>query len=245
MNHAASADGRRSQPAAGRQYTEIAAAGRRAGPRDQESALDDPPQHGAVGRGFRRAETPRDRRAAGQDRGRAAANASGCRTCWTTSSTSPRSARLQLRAVGPERADRRRARLLRAQGRAESNIELIRYLDPELAQRGARPRVVSRRADQPGAQRQAGDARRRPAGRPHRRRPAGVALRPDRHRLRHGRAERPAQMFDAFFSTKPGGSGLGLPTTRKIIEAHGGRICVRARSAAARSSRSSCRCRRG
>ncbi len=35
-----------------------------------------------------------------------------------------------------------------------------------------------------------------------------------------------AQMFEAFFSTKPGGSGLGLPTTRKIIEAHGGGIRV-------------------
>jgi len=33
-------------------------------------------------------------------------------------------------------------------------------------------------------------------------------------------------IFDAFFSTKPGGSGLGLPTTRKIIEAHGGQIRV-------------------
>ena len=34
------------------------------------------------------------------------------------------------------------------------------------------------------------------------------------------------QMFEAFFSTKPGGSGLGLPTTAKIIEAHGGTIAV-------------------
>ena len=35
-----------------------------------------------------------------------------------------------------------------------------------------------------------------------------------------------AHMFEAFYSTKPGGSGLGLPTTTKIIEAHGGRIHV-------------------
>jgi signal transduction histidine kinase len=35
-----------------------------------------------------------------------------------------------------------------------------------------------------------------------------------------------AKMFEAFFSTKPGGSGLGLPTTQKIIAAHGGRIHV-------------------
>ena len=35
-----------------------------------------------------------------------------------------------------------------------------------------------------------------------------------------------SKMFEAFFSTKPGGSGLGLPTTQKIIEGHGGRISV-------------------
>jgi len=34
-------------------------------------------------------------------------------------------------------------------------------------------------------------------------------------------------MFDAFYSTKSGGSGLGLPTARKIIEAHGGGISVK------------------
>ncbi|MCA1685684.1 MAG: two-component sensor histidine kinase [Planctomycetia bacterium] len=35
-----------------------------------------------------------------------------------------------------------------------------------------------------------------------------------------------ARVFDAFYSTRAGGSGLGLPTTRKIVEAHGGSIRV-------------------
>jgi two-component system, NtrC family, sensor histidine kinase HydH len=33
-------------------------------------------------------------------------------------------------------------------------------------------------------------------------------------------------IFEAFYSTKPNGSGLGLPTAKKIVEAHGGRILV-------------------
>jgi signal transduction histidine kinase len=35
-----------------------------------------------------------------------------------------------------------------------------------------------------------------------------------------------SKLFQVFFSTKPGGSGLGLPTVRKIVEAHGGTISV-------------------
>ena len=35
-----------------------------------------------------------------------------------------------------------------------------------------------------------------------------------------------SQIFDTFFSTRRGGSGLGLPIASKIIEAHGGQISV-------------------
>jgi len=35
-----------------------------------------------------------------------------------------------------------------------------------------------------------------------------------------------AKIFRPWFSTKKTGSGLGLPTTRRIIEAHGGSIQV-------------------
>ncbi len=34
------------------------------------------------------------------------------------------------------------------------------------------------------------------------------------------------RMFEAFYTTKEGGSGLGLPTAKKVIEAHGAQILV-------------------
>ncbi|HZZ26603.1 MAG TPA: ATP-binding protein [Pirellulales bacterium] len=33
-------------------------------------------------------------------------------------------------------------------------------------------------------------------------------------------------MFEAFYSTKPDGSGLGLPTAKRIVDAHGGRMAM-------------------
>jgi signal transduction histidine kinase len=39
-------------------------------------------------------------------------------------------------------------------------------------------------------------------------------------------AEQVTRVFRPFVTTKPGGTGLGLPTTRRIVEAHGGTIEV-------------------
>jgi signal transduction histidine kinase len=107
----------------------------------------------------------------------------------------------------------------------EAGVEVVRYLDPELPsvrldRETFRSAVLNLllnavQAMEPGGQLV---VRTRPAG-------LGVLL----ELIDTGPGMDPetlGKVFQAFYTTKQGGSGLGLPTARKIIEAHGGTIDV-------------------
>ena len=117
----------------------------------------------------------------------------------------------------------------------ESHVEIVRYLDPELPmvrldRETFRSALLNLLINAVQAMEGGGGqlvVRTRPSG-------LGVAL----ELIDTGPGideETLAKVFRAFYSTKQGGSGLGLPTARKIVEAHGGTIDIQ--SAAGRGTK--------
>lgn len=108
---------------------------------------------------------------------------------------------------------------------AEAGVEIIRYLDPELPsvlldREAFRRAMLNLILNAKQAMPDGGELVVRTAAHGDH-----VAI----YLIDNGRGmdDRTAsKMFEAFFSTKPGGSGLGLPTTSQIIAGHGGRISV-------------------
>jgi signal transduction histidine kinase len=107
----------------------------------------------------------------------------------------------------------------------DAQVDIVRYLDPELPmvrldRDSFRSAVLNLLINAVQALESGGQivVRTRPAG-------LGVVL----ELIDTGPGmdeETLAKVFRAFYSTKQGGSGLGLPTARKIIEAHGGTIDI-------------------
>jgi len=108
---------------------------------------------------------------------------------------------------------------------ADAGVEIIRYLDPELPmvrldRETFRSAVLNLLLNAVQAMELGGQlvVRTRPSG-------LGVVL----ELIDTGPGmdeETLAKVFRAFYSTKQGGSGLGLPTARKIVETHGGTIDI-------------------
>ena len=107
----------------------------------------------------------------------------------------------------------------------DARVEIVRYLDPELPmvrldRETLRSAVLNLLLNAVQAMEGGGQlvVRTRAAG-------LGVLL----ELIDTGSGMEPdtlAKVFRAFYTTKQGGSGLGLPTARKIVEAHGGSIDI-------------------
>ena len=107
----------------------------------------------------------------------------------------------------------------------DAHVEIVRYLDPELPmvrldRETLRSAVLNLLINAVQAMEGGGQlvVRTRPAG-------LGVLL----ELIDAGPGMEPetlSKAFRAFYTTKQGGSGLGLPTARKIVEAHGGSIDI-------------------
>lgn len=108
---------------------------------------------------------------------------------------------------------------------AESGVELVRYLDPELPRvmldrEAFRQALLNLIINAKQAMPEGGQLVVRTV-------PEGGTVAVHLIDTGCGMDDRTlSKMFEAFYSTKPNGSGLGLPTTEKIIAAHGGRIRV-------------------
>jgi len=108
---------------------------------------------------------------------------------------------------------------------ADAGVEIVRYLDPELPmvrldRETFRSAVLNLLINDVQAMEGGGQlvVRTRPSG-------LGVVL----ELIDTGPGmdeETLSKAFRAFYTTKQGGSGLGLPTARKIVEAHGGTIDI-------------------
>ena len=107
----------------------------------------------------------------------------------------------------------------------ESGVEVIRYLDPELPsvrldRETFRSAILNLLLNAVQAMEAGGQLVVRT-------RPAGLGVLVELIDTGPGMdAETLGKVFQAFYTTKQGGSGLGLPTARKIVEAHGGTIDV-------------------
>ncbi len=202
---------------------EIAILAGKLAPRDQESALDDSDEHGAVGRRFEGSVSPRDRRALQKIR-LVEAESTRLQHILDDFLKYTKARRMDFQ---PTNLNAEIERLLEvyAPKAADARIEIIKYLDPELPSVQLDHQAMQSvlwnlilNAEQ--AMPEGGQLVVRTHAIP-----AAVVL--DLIDTGVGMDEKTiTRIFEAFYSTKPAGSGLGLPTAKKIVEAHGGAMDV-------------------